>query len=462
MPQADLSQGLFTDLYQITMAQAYWESGRTARATFSLSFRKYPLNRGYLVFAGLQDALAYLEGLRFSRDDIEYLRSTGRFKGDFLDHLGRLRFTGSVRAMSEGAIFFVDEPVIEVTGPVMEAQLVETFLLNQINLQSVLATKASRVVHAGAGRTVVDFAARRTHGTDAANKLARVGYLVGFAGTSNVMAGALYGIPTFGTMAHSFVTTFEDEADSFRAYADSFPDASTFLVDTYDTLEGTVKAAQVAREMKARGEALRAIRLDSGNLLDLSRKARAILDDAGLTDVQVFASGGLDEHQVQALVARGAPIDGFGVGTKVGVSADAPWADCAYKLVEYDGRPVLKLSPEKQMLPGPKQVYRYRDEEGMYAGDVIARAGERVPSSEPERLLTEVMKDGKPAACASGLAALRARFASEFDRLPDEFKTLTSPARYRVRVSEDLERLQSKVAHRARERSADARAAEGR
>ena len=315
---------LFTDLYQLTMAQAYWQSGVTAQATFSLYFRTYPPDRAYFVLAGVTDVLEYLEGLTVSDQDIDYLRSLGLFDREFVKFLLGLRFTGTVRAMSEGSIFFAGEPVLEVTAPVIEAQIVETYLINQINLQSILATKSARVVTAARGRTVVDFAARRTHGVDAATKQARVSYMVGFVGTSNVLAGGLYGIPVFGTMAHSFVQSFHHEGDAFRAYAKSFPDKTTLLVDTYDTLEGVRKAISVARDLGRRGHALVSLRLDSGDLAELSAGARRLLDGAGLKDVQVFASGGLDEFEVEGLLEAGAPIDGFGVGTRVGVSADAP------------------------------------------------------------------------------------------------------------------------------------------
>jgi len=270
MTRSDLSLELFADFYQLTMAQAYWQSGQTASATFSLFFRKYPLDRAYFVFTGLADVLDYLERFSFSPPDLDYLRSLDRFDGGFLEYLRQLRFTGTVRAMVEGTIFFINEPVVEVTAPVIEGQLLETFLVNQVNLQTILATKASRVLHAARGRELVDFAARRTHGIEAANKLARVSYLVGFDSTSNTLAGALYGIPVSGTMAHSYVTSFESEIDSFRRFGHSFPDTSTFLVDTYDTLEGTKKAAIVAREMRSQGHQLQAIRLDCGDMLDLS------------------------------------------------------------------------------------------------------------------------------------------------------------------------------------------------
>ena len=439
------SLAMFTDLYELTMAQVYWQSDVTAPATFSLFIRSYRPDRAYYVLAGVQDVLEYLEGFEFSEGDIEALRAEGRFAEGFLDFLGQLRFRGGVRAMPEGTIFFANEPVLEVTAPIIEAQVVETVLINQINLQSVLATKSSRVVHVARGRKVVDFGARRAQGIDAANKLARVSYMAGFSGTSNVMAGELYGIPTFGTMAHSFVECFPSEEDAFRAYAGSFPESSTFLVDTYDTVEGVHRAITVAEEMRRRGHALRAVRLDSGDLLDLSIKARAVLDDAGFNDVQVFASGGLDEFELDSLLTAGAPIDGFGVGTKVGVSADAPWADCAYKLVEYDGCPVVKLSAGKESTPGPKQVFRYRDAEGTYLQDVVGLAGERPPREGGEPLLSQVMVEGRPTQRTNSLEQLRERFSQEFGHLPERHKALRSPAMYRVSTSAELAAQQRAV-----------------
>lgn len=437
------SLALFTDLYELTMAQAYWQSGQTANATFSLFFRKYPPDRAYFVSAGLAEVLSYLESFRFSSTDIDYLRSLERFDGDFLDWLRQHRFTGTVRAMPEGTVFFTNEPMLEVSGPVIEAQLAETFIVNQVNLQTILATKASRVVRAARGKTVIDFAARRTHGVEAANTFARVAYLAGFDGTSNTMAGALYGIPVWGTMAHSYITSFESEIESFRQFARSFPDSCTLLVDTYDTVEGAKKAAAVAHEMRQQGQHLAAIRLDSGNVLELSRQARAVLDEAGLPDVRIFASGGLDEFGVDELVRAGAPIDGFGVGTKVGVSADAPWTDCAYKLVEYAGRPVLKLSTGKKNMPGPKQVFRRRDPDGAVVQDVIGQAGETPAGAAG--LLGEVMRGGKRQRPDPSLTELRQRFTEEFAFLPERHKSLRSPEPYDVQVSVELEHLHQRV-----------------
>ena len=439
MAERTLSRALFADFYELTMAQAYWQHDRRGTATFSLFFRSYSPDRAYAVFAGLESALAYVEELRFTSDDVDYLRSLDMFDADFLAFLSGLRFTGEIRAMTEGDLAFADEPVIEVTGPIIEAQIVETAVMNAISTETLLATKASRVVHAAAGRAVVDFAARRTHGEEAADKLARVSYLAGCAGTSNVLAAARHGIPPVGTMAHSFISSFPAEIDAFRAYADSFPDATTLLVDTYDTLAGTRHAIEVAKELRAKGHALRALRLDSGDLLALSVECRRLLDDAGLQEVELFATGGLDEFEIDALVRSGAPIDGFGVGTKLGVSADAPWMDWAYKLVEHAGAPVLKLSPGKETLAGPKQVYRVGAAE--YEHDVIALADEP-PFEDARPLLREVMRGGKRVEAAPSLASLRERFAAEFARLPERHKALRAPERYTVEHSLELDALQ--------------------
>jgi nicotinate phosphoribosyltransferase len=445
------SHTLFTDLYELTMAQAFWQSGVLGTATFSFFTRSFPADRGFFVFAGLDDALAYLENLRFNEHDLAYLRSLNRFDGGFLDQLARLRFTGSVRAMREGTIFFVNEPVLEVTGPIIEAQLAETFVINQVNLQSILATKAARVRHAAGDRRVIDFAARRTQGIEAANAFTRASYLAGFDGTSNTLAGALYGIPVSGTMAHSYITSFPSEIEAFRRFAASFPDNCTLLVDTYDTLAGTRNAIVVAREMQQQGHRLRAIRLDSGDLLDLSRKTRALLDEAGLHEVRIFASGGLDEFAVEELLQAGAPIDAFGVGTKVGVSADAPWTDCVYKLVEYDGRPIVKLSSKKQTLPGAKQVFRFRDGSGNFVRDTMARSDEP-PPRDAEPLLDRVMEQGKRLTSPEPLPQVRERFRRDFANLPPAHKTLRAPAVYSVTISPALQEHTDRVVQETMQR----------
>ena len=431
------SLSLFTDLYELTMAQAYWRAGVTAEACFSMFARRLPTNRGYLVFAGLEDMLDALSGLRFGEGDIAQLRSMGLFDEGFLEYLSGLRFTGWARAMPEATVFFANEPVLEVTAPVIEAQVVETLLLNLFNTHTMLATKAARVVEAAGGRTVVDFAARRTQGIDAAIKLARAAYIAGFTGTSNVLAARRYGIPAVGTMAHSFITSFDSEIEAFSAYAESFPDNSTFLVDTYDTLEGIRNAIAVAKRMRERGSELNAIRLDSGDLLALSVEGRAMLDAAGLSNVQVLASGGLDEFQVADLVREGAAIDGFGVGTNVGTSADYPWLDCVYKMVEYDGKPTMKLSEDKETLVGAKQVFRRVDANGMCAGDVIGSADESALVGT-SALLSDVMKDGKRLHEAQSLGGLRERCTHELERLPAHYRRIRSPDEYPVMVSDTL------------------------
>ena len=440
-----VSQELFTDLYQLTMAQAYWQAGQRNDATFSLLFRSYPPNRGYMVLAGVEDTLGYLADFGLPEDDVQYLRSTNAFAADFLDWLADLRFTGSVRAMAEGEIFFAGEPVIEVTAPIIEAQIVETAILNLVNHQTLLATKSARVVDAARGRTLVDFTARRTHGREAADHMARVSYMTGFAGTSNVRAGRLYGVPTFGTMAHSFVESFETEQAAFDAYAASFPESATILVDTYDTETGVTRAIDTARRLSANGHALRAIRLDSGDLLELSTRSRAMLDKAGLHDVQIFASGGLDEFEVDSLLSSGAPIDGFGVGTKVGVSADAPWSDCAYKLVQYGNRPTLKLSTGKQTAPGPKQVFRFREPGGLFEHDTVGTASETSPGLGGEPLLKEVMCAGHRKSPPASLTNLRRAFAERAASLPPMYRMLSGAARYPVSISPQLQALTDEV-----------------
>ena len=435
---------LFTDLYQLTMAQAYYRSGQSADATFSLFFRRFPANRAYYVFCGLQTALDYLDNFAFSPGDIASLKDRGSFDDEFLEFLGNLRLTCSVRAMDEGQVFFPNEPVMEVSGPLIHCQLVETALINLVNLESMLATKATRVIDAARGRTVADFSARRTHGIDAAFAMARASYIAGFAGTSNVDAAIRLGIPMLGTMAHSYVSSFDDEVEAFRQYAKSFPDSSTFLVDTYDTLGGVRNAITVALEMESAGHSLRAVRLDSGDLDDLSRRARAMLDDAGLHHVQVFASGGLDEYSIDRLVNAGAPIGGFGVGTRAGTSADAPFTDFVYKLVQYDGQPVMKLSEDKATLPGPKQVYRVYDDSGKVTRDLIHHAGHHAdepPTSDSHQLLKPVMKDGARTGPSLSLDEVRAFHADRMRELPNDLRGVRPSCSYHVDVSETLRSL---------------------
>ncbi len=436
---------LLTDLYQLTMAQAYFREGRTGDATFSLFIRTYPRDRGYFISAGLQDVLDYLERFRFDADAIEYLASQNLFSADFLHYLADLRFTGSVWAIPEGRIFFKDEPVIEITAPIIEAQLVETFIINQVHLQSLIATKAARCVHAAGGRPVVDFALRRTHGTDAGMKVARASYLAGFTGTSNVLAGQRYGIPIVGTMAHSFVSSFEREIDAFRAYAEAYPNNSILLIDTYDTIEGARCAAVVGREMASRGEKLIGVRIDSGDLAAQARAVRKVLNNAGLPEVKIIGSGGLDEYDLADLAEAGVPLDSYGVGTKMGTSADAPWTDMSYKLVEYDDRPKLKLSSGKVSCPGQKQVFRKCASRETLESDLIGLRNQRL---DGEELLKEVMRGGKIIAPRPALTETRAVFAAEFTALPDAVKAIRNPNEYAVDFSPELKFLRDTCAAR--------------
>jgi nicotinate phosphoribosyltransferase len=428
---------LLTDLYQLTMAQAYFQSQRLAPSTFSLFIRSYPPNRSYFVAAGLGDVLEFLEQFKIDSAGIDYLRTRRMFTDDFLDFLQGLKFTGEVWAIPEGRLFFKDEPVMEVTASIVEAQLVETFIINQINFQSLIATKAARCVQAAGKRSVVDFSLRRTHGIDAGMKVARASYLAGFTGTSNVRAGQVYGIPVVGTMAHSFVSSFEHEIDAFRAFVSSFPNHSTLLIDTYDTVAGARKAVQVAREMAARGQRLQGVRIDSGDLAGLALEVRKILDEAGLTDVKIIGSGGLDEYDLADFSDANIPYDSYGVGTKMGVSADAPWSDIAYKLVGYNDRSVLKLSPGKVSLPGKKQVFRITDKQGQLQKDIIALRDEDVAGAES--LLKRVMTEGKITSPLPSLEASRTGFLSEFAKLPERIKKIRNADNYLVQHSSRLQ-----------------------
>jgi len=430
-----MRSALLVDLYELTMGEAYLAHGLADRpATFQLFCRSLPPGWGYLVAAGLDDALRYLEELRFTPAELDELAAMGLFGDAFLERLSQLRFTGDARALPEGTVFFPDEPLLEVTAPMLEAQLVESVLLNELHFQTLIATKASRCVEAAAGRLLVDFAPRRTHGGEAALKVARASWLAGFDATSNVLASRRFGIPAAGTMAHSFVECFDGERAAFDAFLATYPSGSTLLIDTYDTLQGARLAVDAARALRGRGGRLGAVRLDSGDLLELSRRVRSVLDEAGLADVTIFASGNLDELSIQRLLADGAPIDGFGLGSRLGVSADAPFVDLVYKLADFDGRPVLKLSAAKATLPAAKQVWRRRDGD-RFAGDVIALADERGPSGGIP-LLVPVMRAGVRVA-ADSLPAARERAAGERRALPEAQRLLDAEL-YPVELSARL------------------------
>lgn len=435
---------LFTDFYELTMAAGYFNRRCFVPATFSLFIRDYPPNRNYFVAAGLQDALAELESYRFAREDVAYLKETGDFRADFLAFLERLRFTGQVMALPEGTVFFADEPILEVTAPLVEAQIVETFLINTIGLQTIIATKAARCVQVAGGRPLIDFSLRRTQGHDAGLKVARSTYLAGFAGTSNVIAGREYGIPVSGTMAHSFVQAFGGDVEAFTAFAETFPDTSVFLIDTYDTLDGARAAARVGHTMKKNGHDLKGVRLDSGDMVQLSRHVRQILDAAGLPEVKIFASSGFDEFKIKAAIDQGALIDAFGVGTSVGVSADAPFIDIVYKMVCCDGRDVYKLSPGKMTLAGKKQIFRDYDEKGFCRKDTIGLRSESLQNRVP--MLEPVMENGRLVRPHPALGDIRERLAQNLAGLPDRYKDLDATIPYPVNVSLRLRQLQEKLA----------------
>lgn len=436
---------LLLDLYELTMAQSYVNERMEGEATFSLFVRHLPPDWGYFLAAGLEDVLDYLEGFAFAPADLAYLETTGLFASSFLEWLGRLRFTGSVRALPEGSICFPHEPFLEVTAPIVEAQLVETMIVNQVHLQTIIASKAARCVEAAEGRRLVEFGLRRTHGTDAGLKVARATYLAGFDATSNVLAGARYGIPIAGTMAHSYIQAFPDELTAFRAYARTYPEACILLIDTYDTLQGARHAVEVGRELARAGHRLRGVRLDSGDLAALSREVRGILDQAGLADTTIFVSGSLDEHVIADLLARGAPINAFGVGSRLGVAADAPYLDMAYKLVAYEGRPALKLSAGKAIWPGPKQIWRRRGPDGEVEDWVTLADEEGPPGAEP--LLVPVMADGRRLH-HEPLATARERARQQRTALPASYRALRSPASATVRFGERLARLRDELATR--------------
>jgi nicotinate phosphoribosyltransferase len=431
---------LFTDLYELTMAASYYAHSVFSKATFSLFVRDNRSTRNFFVAAGLEQVLEELSSFRFSEQDISYLRKSGRFSTDFIHYLKQLRFSGEVYAMSEGSIFFANEPVLEVSAPIIEAQIIETFLLNTIGFQTMIASKAARCVHAAAGRSLIDFSLRRTQGRDAGIKVARSTFLAGFSATSNVLAGKIYDIPISGTMAHSYVSAFDSELEAFFAYSDTFPDQSIFLIDTYDTLEGVVNAVTVAKKMKEKGHALIGVRLDSGDMVELSRKVRNILDEAGLYDVKIFASSGFDEYKIAKVISEGASIDAFGVGTKVGVSADAPFVDIVYKMVRFKGSDKRKLSPGKVTLAGEKQVFRKSDRSGQYQEDIVGLRNERIDGAVP--LLEKVMEGGKIRRLHSPLQAIQDRFKNNFSSLPDTYKSIREYTPYPVRLSRRLEELQ--------------------
>ena len=442
----DANAALLTDLYELTMAASYHSHGMSGRATFDLFVRELPPRRNFMIACGLEQALQYIENLTFESDSIDYLRSLSLFSEDFLTYLSELSFTGDVWAIPEGEVVFEREPFLRVTAPLIEAQLLEAFLINCITFQTMVASKAARVAIACRDRSFVDFSLRRDHAADAALKAARAAFVGGATGTSNVLAGKFYGLPVSGTMAHSYVMAYEDEEAAFRAYLEDFPEAAVLLIDTFDIEEGARRAARVATDLRDQGMRLRGVRIDSGELAPQARAVRKILDEAGLEDTRIILSGDLDEYRIKDLLDDDVPVDSFGVGTQLGTSADAPTLGGVYKLVADDRGPKIKLSAGKATLPGCKQVYRVEDA-GVYQRDVIALESEEV---EGRSLMKRVMSDGRRLGPFPSLSEIQSLCRDSLAKLPPALRSLESQEDYQVENSEGLQRLIDVMTGRSR------------
>ncbi len=430
---------LLTDLYELTMAAAYFDNHFRAKGSFELFVRSLPAERSYLIAAGLEQALDYLENVRFRASDIDYLRSQtvfGSVSGKFFDYLRDFQFKGEVWAMPEGTPVFSEEPLLRVTAPIIEAQVVETYLLSMITFQTMIASKAARVVEAAQGRDVIEFGTRRAHGPEAGTLAARAAYIGGCKGTSNVEAGRRFGIPVFGTLAHSFIMAYEDEEEAFGRFEDVFPDNATLLIDTYDTLAAIDKIVEAGLRPKM-------VRLDSGNLIELSREVRRRLDEEGLEETEIFATSDLDEHVITEMLARGAQVDAFGVGTSLATSKDAPSLSGVYKLVDVFGVEGpsyrAKLSGGKVSYPGCKQVFRRTGPDGKYKEDVVSRCADTYEDATP--LLGCVMSEGRRLNSPPALPEVRRRAREEIARLPDACRRLHNAVAYPVRFSRKLQEL---------------------
>ena len=433
---------LLTDLYQLNMMQAYLDAGMTETAVFEFFVRKLPENRGFLVAAGLEQALDFLEMARFTEDELAWLKDSGRFRAGMLDYLARLRFSGDVDAVAEGTVFFPDEPILRVAAPLPVAQLVETRLINLLHFQTVIASKAARMVLVAPGKQLVDFGLRRAHGAEAGLLAARASYLAGFAGSATTPAQRRYGVPIFGTMAHSFIQAHDSEEEAFENFARSRPDSVILLIDTYDTEAGAEKVVRLAPKLAADGIEIRGVRLDSGDLADHARKVRKILDAGGLGGAMIFASGGIDEDKLLEFAHGGAPIDGYGIGTALTTSSDVAALDCAYKLQEYAGKPKRKRSEGKATWPGRKQVWRRFGADGVMEGDVLTIEGDE---QSGEALIRPVMRGGRRIAPLPPLEETRAHCADQLTRLPAHMKRLESEPRYEAEVAPALRDLAAEV-----------------
>ena len=441
---------LLTDLYQFNMMQAYLDHGETKTAVFEFFVRALPARRGFLLAAGLEQALDFLENARFPKAEIDWLESTGRFRDNLLDYLREFRFSGDVHAMPEGTVFFANEPILRITAPLPQAQFAKSRLINILHLQTLIAAKAARVVLAAPGKLLVDFGLRRAHGAEAGVMAARASYVAGFAGTATVLAGRDFGIPLYGTMAHSFIEAFADETAAFAAFAQSRPDNLVLLLDTYDTEAAARKVVALAPRLKAKGIAIRGVRLDSGDLVALSRSVRGILDAGGLADVTIFASGGLDEDAIAGFARVKAPIDGLGVGTSLTTSSDVPTLDCVYKMQEYAGLPRRKRSANKATWPGRKQVWRRYGPDGRMAGDLLGLEGH---DQGGEALIQPVMQGGRRLRPAPSLDDIRRHAKRELERLPEPLRRLEPGTTYPVEVADKLKQLAAEVDRRVQEKT---------
>lgn len=433
---------LLTDLYQLNMIQAYLEHDKAGTAVFEFFMRKLPERRGFLLACGLDQALGFLEGLRFSADEIAWLSRSGRFSDELLDYLAAFRFTGDVDAMSEGTAFFANEPILRVTAPLPEAQLVETRLINILHYQTLIASKAARMVLAAPGKTLVDFGLRRAHGAEAGVMAARASFVAGFSGTATVLAGKLFGIPVSGTMAHSFIEAFDSETAAFESFARSRPEHLTLLIDTYDVEAAARKVVTLAQRLRGAGIAVAGVRIDSGDMIALSQRIRHILDAGGLQEVEIFASGGIDEEELDAMIAAGAPIDGFGIGTSLTTSFDQPALDCAYKLQEYAGLARRKRSAGKATWPGRKQVWRRYGADGTIAEDILSVEHDR---QEGTPLIRPVMRAGRRLGETPSLSNIRAHAANELGRLPAALRRREPGISCPVKIADALRQLANDV-----------------
>jgi nicotinate phosphoribosyltransferase len=437
-----MSSALLTDLYPLTMLQGYFEKHMEETAVFELFIRNLPAHREFLVAAGLEQAVDYLEQLRVAPAELEWLAASGRFSRDFLDYLGQLRFTGDAHAMPEGTVFFPPEPMLRVVAPLPQAQLVESRLINLLHFQTMIASKAARATLAAQGKGLIDFGFRRAHGAEAGVLAARAAYLAGFAGSATVAAGLCFGIPTYGTMAHSFIQTHDDELEAFEHFAHAQPDNVILLIDTYDTEAAARKVVSLSSRLQQEKITIKGVRIDSGDLADHARKVRRILDEGGLTHVRILASGNLDEFAIQALVADRAPIDDFAIGTRLVTSTDAPYLDCVYKLQEYTGRARRKRSEGKATWPGPKQVYRRYDADGRMMADILTVEHD---SQEGEALLQVCVVAGRRVMPSPSLEALRRKTAAQLACLPKHLRQFKSDPPYPVTIAPALQQLAQEV-----------------